>query len=343
MSELQLTVNASELAGRRVLITGGSGFVGAALVHELVKHDVDVHVVLRESAKMWRLESIESKLAIHRADITDRPAIEAAFSQSRPEVVYHLATHGAYEAQSQPDEILNTNITGTLNLLQCSVDHGVGLFVSTGSSSEYGFKTQPMREDNIVEPNSFYAVAKCAQTHLVQHFARAFDLPSVVFRLFSVYGPWEEPTRLIPIIIRRAAAGDTLNMVAPETARDFIFIDDVIDLMVRYADLQVCRGDVFNLGSGHQTTMRDVVQDLSRAVDRDPIVRWNAMPPRHWDSACWVADTDKTQSRFDWSAHTSLYQGLCKTFAWMTARGEAPLGSRVKHMKQEQNHVRTAG
>ena len=154
--------------------------------------------------------------------------MQEALKRVRPRVVLHLATYGAYESQADAHAILHTNILSTLNLLEASAETGVGIFVSSGSSSEYGFKAEPMSESDVLEPNSFYAVGKAAQTHLCQYMAKRCALSVAVYRLFSVYGPWEEPTRLLPTLIRRARAGLPLQMVSPRTVRDFVYVDDVL-------------------------------------------------------------------------------------------------------------------
>src|SRR5207249_6044598 len=122
--------------------------------------------------------------------------------------------------------------------------------------SEYGYRTAAMSEADRLEPNSVYAVGKAAQTHLASLYGKRTEGPATVtFRLFSVYGPWEEPTRLMPTLLRRARAALPLEMVGRDVARDFVYVDDVLDALLGLEALEGRRGEVFNLGSGVQSTL----------------------------------------------------------------------------------------
>jgi nucleoside-diphosphate-sugar epimerase len=194
-----------------------------------------------------------------------------------------------------------------------------GAVVNAGSSSEYGYRDTPMAEGDRLEPNSVYAVAKAAQTHLCRLSAAQGVVPAVTFRLFSVYGPWEEPTRLIPTLLRRAQAGLPLEMAAPGIARDFVHVDDVLDAMLDFAGLERHSGEVFNLGTGVETTLEGVVALVQEVVGRRCDVRWGAMPPRRWDHTSWRADTRHVRETLGWEARRTLEQGLRAFRAWMEA------------------------
>src|SRR5262245_19538517 len=127
-------------ARERVLITGGSGFIGACLAYRLVAKGHDVHLILRLEAKTWRLQGLEGRYTRHAADMRDGEAVRRAVARSRPEVIYHLATHGAYPSQRERGVILATNLQGTVNLLDALEGHDYKALVHTGSSSEYGHK-----------------------------------------------------------------------------------------------------------------------------------------------------------------------------------------------------------
>jgi nucleoside-diphosphate-sugar epimerase len=288
----------------------------------LLRRGHAVHVLLRDPARAWRLASVRHRLHVHRGDLLDAAGTRAVVQTVRPQVVLHLAAHGAYEKQSDARAILQTNILGTYNLLEAAADHGVELFVSTGSSSEYGFKAEPMCETDRVEPNSFYAVAKAAQTHLCSLLSRRAAMATVTFRLFSVYGPWEEPTRLVPTLIRRARAGLPLEMVAPETARDFVYVEDVLRALLDFAPLAGLRGEVINLGSARQTTLREFVAAVTALFGGRSEVRWGAMAPRHWDTERWSADASKAARLLGWAPRWGLPQGLRQMADWMRTVGD---------------------
>jgi dolichol-phosphate mannosyltransferase len=237
-------------------------------------------------------------------------------------VVLHLATHGAYESQADGRTILQTNVLGSYNLLQACADNGVRLFVNAGSSSEYGLQPEPMYEDMKLSPNSFYAVAKAAQTHLCALFAQRASMAAACFRLFSVYGPWEEPTRLIPTMIRRARAGLQLEMVEPRIARDFVYVQDVVSALIDFPRLAELRGEIINLGTGEETTLSEVVAAVKELLDSSSPVRWAAMAPRQWDSHRWVADPARAAQRLGWAPRHTFRQGLARMARWMQSVGD---------------------
>jgi dolichol-phosphate mannosyltransferase len=177
-----------------------------------------------------------------------------------------------------------------------------------------------MRETDLPDPNSHYAVAKVAQTHLCRLTSKVHDLALVTFRLFSVYGPWEEPTRLIPTMIRRARAGLPLEMAHPEIARDFVYIDDVLDAITGFDALMKLRGEVINLGSGVESTLRDVVAAVMSIIPSASAVNWGAMADRKWDTDRWVSDPSRAEQLLGWKAKHDLVEGLKKTSQWMLAR-----------------------
>jgi len=305
-----------------VLVTGGGGFVGANVVRRLLARGASVHLLLKDDADPWRLEGVRDRVTLHAVDLVDGDSVRRALAKVAPASVFHLATHGAYEHQADARRILETNVLGSANLLEAAAAAGTAVFVNAGSSSEYGLKRQPMREDDRLEPNSVYAVAKAAQTHLATLFARRGPMAVATFRLFSVYGPWEEPARLLPTLLRRARAGEPLEMASPDTARDFVYVDDVVDALVDVDRVPAASGEVFNLGTGVQSTLRDVVAAVQAAVGGGSEVRWGAMPARGWDTDRWQADVAKAKAMLGWSARTTLADGVARMAAWMAAAGE---------------------
>jgi nucleoside-diphosphate-sugar epimerase len=314
-----------------VLITGASGFVGACVARAALARGHAVHVLLRDPARAWRLADVKDQLTVHQADLIDAASVGRCLASARPRVVLHLATHGAYESQAEARTILDANIVGILNLLQAAESHGAELVVQTGSSSEYGFRSDPMCETDRLEPNSVYAVAKAAQSHLGSLWSQRTSLAVVCLRLFSIYGPWEEPTRLIPTLIRKARAGLPIDMVSPDIARDLVYVDDICDAMLDFPRLRAQRGEIINLGSGQERTMREVVDTVQRIVGTRSPVRWNAFPARRWDAKHWCADASKAEEKLGWRAQHSLFEGLRKTADWMQTIGDDYGLPRIRH------------
>jgi len=305
----------------RVLVTGAAGFIGAGAVRRLLDRGFAVEAVVHPHSDRWRLRGLP--FPIHALDLTDAAAVRRLFREVRPDYVLHLAAHGTYHWQEDARAILETNVLASYHVFQAAVGASVRLLVNAGSSSEYGYRDQPMREADRIEPNSVYSVAKAAQTHLCRLVSAQTGCPMVTFRLFSVYGPWEEPRRLVPTAIRRARAGETLDMVGPDTARDFVYVEDVLDALTDFARIADGRGEIFNLGSGTQTTMRDFVGALETALETRTEVRWSTLPPRRWDALRWQADVSKARLLLGWAPRHDLVAGLAATARWMDGHAGA--------------------
>ncbi|HUJ26580.1 MAG TPA: NAD-dependent epimerase/dehydratase family protein [Myxococcales bacterium] len=300
----------------RVLITGAGGFIGAALARRAVADGHEVYAILKSGTDRWRLKGVIEGIRVHEADLRDLDGLRRVVAQSRPHRIYHLAANGAYPFQLDADSIIQSNVLGTWNLLKALGSTDFETFVSAGSSSEYGFKSFAMRETDLPEPNSYYAVSKCAQTMLCQQAARTDKRSINSLRIFSAYGPWEEPSRLVPTLIRRCLDRQELLLVPPDTGRDFVFVDDVVEAFLRVDALSRLHGEVINIGSGVQSTVRDMVDAVLAHTGATVECRWGAMKPRIWDASVWVADCTRARTLLGWRARTTLSDGIARTVAW---------------------------
>ena len=241
------------------LLTGASGFIGSNLLRKLVQKNEQVHIILRKKSNTWRINDILHKVKIHFSDLSKYTEVLKIVQKTKPTVIYHLASFGAYPFQVDTDKILKVNVMGTWNLLHALLKHEYKLFVNTGSSSEYGYKDKPMKETDILEPASYYAVSKCAQTHLCFNLAKNFNKPIVTLRPFSVYGPYEEPTRFMPTLLKSLYLGERMSLTSPDTVRDFIYMDDMIDAYLKIEELSKNPGKYFNIGTGIQSNLKQTI------------------------------------------------------------------------------------
>ena len=173
-----------------------------------------------------------------------------------------------------------------------------------------------MRETDLLEPASYYAVTKCAQTLLCRHMAKEEKRPIVTLRPFSVYGPYEEPTRFIPTLMKSLLLTKKMDLVAPTVARDYIYVDDMVDAYVKIDTLKKNPGECFNIGTGVQSTTREVVDTTVHVTGKTTTFQWGHMKNRAWDTKTWVADRTKAKKLLRWTPKTPLREGLKKTWAW---------------------------
>ena len=318
---------------KRVLLTGGTGFVGANLAERLVADGHEVHLLLREGFQDWRIENLLPHMHVHLTGLDDKVALVSEVAKIRPEWVFHLAAFGAYSWQDDLAQAVNTNYLGTMNLLDACLKTGFEIFVNTGSSSEYGFKDHAPSEDESLEPNSFYAATKAGATLFCRYAARRFNRPIFTMRLYSVYGAYEEPHRFIPALVLNGLEGRFPPLANPDTARDFIFAGDVVEayLWAAASAASLPPGEVFNVGTGKQTSLREVVRIAMEIFDIGAEPVWGSMNDRLWDTNIWVADVQKLRAH-GWEAQYDLRRGLETTAGWF--RQNPLLVDRVYRLNQ---------
>lgn len=301
---------------KKYLITGASGFIGSVLLRKLLDNKEDVYIILRKQSNTWRINDLLDKVTVSYSDLSDVSELTQIIKEIKPNIIFHLATNGAYSYQKNANQIIHTNILGTWNLLQACNNINYELFINTGSSSEYGFKKFAMREIDSLEPTSYYAVTKCAQTLLCSHIAKQEKKPIVTIRPFAVYGPYEESKRFVPTLMKALLFNKKMDLVSPETARDFIYIDDIVDAYLKINELKNNPGEYFNIGSGLQSTIKDVVETAIKVTGKNIKLKWGSMKNRNWDTNNWVADISKARQLLKWTPKTNLEQGIKLTWKW---------------------------
>ena len=303
---------------KNVLLTGACGFIGANLARTLLGSGHTVHLLVRPGSDSWRIDEIRSHVQLHELNLLDESALVHAVEEIKPDWVFHLAAHGAYSHQTDVHEIIRTNFLGTVNLVEACLKIGFESFVNAGSSSEYGLKNHAPSETEWIEPNSHYAVSKASATLYCRYTAISHRVPITTLRLYSVYGPYEEPTRLIPTLLVRGLDGQWPPMANRDIARDYVYVDDVCDaLLVAASDSRIAHGSVYNIGTGTQTTLEEVVDLVRELLGVDAPVQWGSMPPRSWDTDVWVADSSRIRQETGWQFTSSLENGLAQFKRWI--------------------------
>jgi len=303
---------------KRILITGASGFVGAVVARRALQEGHETHLLLRPSHQCWRVEGISRDVQIHSAELENEAEVRRMLAEVRPEWVFHLAAYGAYSYQTGMARMIATNLVGCVSLLDASVQAGAEVFLQTGSSSEYGWKDHPPDEAEFVDPNSHYAITKAAATQYCRQVALAQAIRAVTLRLYSIYGPYEEPTRLIPSLLLHGMRGMLPPLVSASTARDFVYVDDAVEAMFAVARAEsIPKGAVYNVASGVQTTLGELVSVVRNLLGVTVEPQWATMEQRSWDTNVWVGTAERIRREIGWSARTGLESGLRQTLEWL--------------------------
>jgi polyisoprenyl-phosphate glycosyltransferase len=303
-----------------IIVFGAGGFIGANLVRQILKYRQDVFAVTSKPFIPWRLDDINPAHILH-GDITKKDHLEQLFEKHQFKTVFDLAAYGAYSKQDVVEKIYTTNVIGLLNLLEVCSKFSIRALIHAGSSSEYGLNCAAPKEEDSLNPNSHYSVSKISAAYLINFYGVIKEMPVLNLRYYSVYGPYEEPDRLIPKLIDEGKKGNYPPLVEPEISRDFIYIDDVILVTLKSANanFQEVRGLSLNIASGLKHTIKDVagvIKDIFK-LDKEPT--WGSMPNRKWDLKEWFGDPSKTKALLAWENETSLKDGLMKTRDWQSS------------------------
>jgi nucleoside-diphosphate-sugar epimerase/glycosyltransferase involved in cell wall biosynthesis len=313
-----------------ILVTGASGFVGANLFLSLKKQRQDVFACTH-SGQGWRLAEVPDDRIV-AADLNDAAAVRNLVQSLKPQTVFHCAAYGAYSFEQEPGLIYQTNFQSVVNLAGELAKSSLAAFVNAGSSSEYGPYSAAPLESEVGIPNSHYAVSKAAVATYLRYVGKSNAFPAVNLRLYSVYGPLEDTSRLIPNLVRRALAGEFPPLVNARTSRDFVYIDDVCAAFVLAAAKMNpgLYGEDFNIGTGLKTTMEDLAAVARATFGITAQPAFGSMEGRAWDLPDWYAAPGKARLMLSWQAHVPLADGLRKTAAWVSAMTEEQLAHGTK-------------
>jgi len=304
----------------KVLVTGGAGFIGSHLVEELLRRDHAVRVLDNFSTgRRENLAGLRGPLEVIEADLRDAARVEEAVRGV--DWVFHLAAFiSVPQSLLNPQVCFDINVNGTGYLLEAARQAGVAKVVLASSTAIYGdTRVYPTSEETPPAPLSPYALSKQVNELYGRLYTRTFGLPVTALRFFNVYGPRQRPdspyAAAIPIFLNRLLTGQTLVIYGDGCqSRDFIFVRDVVraNLMAAEADTG---GEAYNICSGRETTILDLVEELNRIAPRRPQVRHEA--PRPGDIYRSVGDPEKAARAFGFRSQISLAEGLAETLAWM--------------------------
>jgi dolichol-phosphate mannosyltransferase len=312
-----LSVKIAGLQGP-ILVLGASGFIGANLVRMLLKYRKDVYGTASR-LPAWRLDGLPEENVL-LSDLLVPANIGVLLDRVHPLTIFDCISYGAYSFQSDADLIYRTNINISVTLMEELAKRGVHAYVHAGSSSEYGNQCAGPDESTTGAPNSHYSVSKCAASALINYNGKVRRVPCVNLRLYSIYGPYEDPSRLIPTLISKGVNGELPPFVNPQISRDFIHVDDCCEAFIDAA-LNLAPeyyGESYNIGSGRCTTIGELAGVARKmfGIQAEPHF---TMPQRHWDTANWYANPAKAEKEIGWRARTSLEDGLAKMRDWYEA------------------------
>ncbi len=308
----------------KALVTGGCGFIGSHLAEMLL--GLGHEVVILDNLACGRKANIKSfnnhpQLSFHQIDICDRDVLRPYLQGV--DWVFHMAgLADIVPSIEQPDNYYQTNVTGTLNVLQCALDAGVKRLVYAASSSSYGIPDiYPTPETSPIDPQYPYALTKFMGEELVLHWAKIYKLPAVSLRLFNVYGPRSRTSgaygAVFGVFLAQKLKGSPFTVVGDGTqTRDFTYVTDVAAAFIKAAQSDVS-GEAINVGSGNHYSVNRLVELLG-----GPVVY---IPKRPGEPNCTFADTNKINRLLAWEPKVAFEDGVSNMLSSIQNWNDAPV------------------
>lgn len=298
----------------KYFLTGATGFIGSHVLDLLVKQHSTAAYLIRESSDAWRIKYIDENALDIKGDLSDTSTFEKAFKDFAPDVVMHLGWEGVENAHRN-DPTQKNNIETTMNLLKLSHEAGVQHFVGLGSQAEYGPCEDVIDEEQETNPVCEYGKAKLEAFEKAKTFCEEHNMRFAWLRLFSSYGPKDNPNWLISFLILSLLDGKEPELTPCEQEWDYVYVKDVARAIVATAQKEAAEG-VFNLGSGKAKPLSEIVTMVRDLIDPNLPLGIGKKDYREDQVMHLEADITKLSKATSWKPSISLKEGLEETIAW---------------------------
>lgn len=306
-----------KLDGKSILITGGNGFIGAALVNKLISQNLFVYIFSHTNEFNWRIQN-KNNYKLYILDIRNKSEVENYIKEIKPDIIFHLAGYVNPERDlNVTHESYSINLIGTQNLILSLMNHDYELFINTGTSDEYGYNITPFKENQRERPVSPYSASKVASTYFCEMVSKIYNKPIITVRPFLAYGPTQIARLLIPWLIYSGIEKKKLLLTPCEQTRDFIYIDDLVDAYICLAlnVKKVWNAGIFNIGSGKEIKILRVVNLIREKINNAQFIV-GGKKYRPAESMHFYSSIKKITKTIGWKPNWSIENGIEETVKW---------------------------
>jgi len=310
--------------GKNVLVTGAGGFIGSHLVSALLERRANVRALVRYNSRNSHGQlsdiprSVRGRLDVISGDIRDTRFVRNAVDDQ--EVVFHLAALiGIPYSYIAPSNYVDTNVLGTLNVLEAVRDAGISRVVSTSTSEVYGTaRYVPIDEAHPLQGQSPYSASKIGADKLVESYHLSFDVPAVTLRPFNTYGPRQSPRAILPSLVLQALNGDVIRVGSLDPVRDLTYVSDTVNGFLLAGSVEGIEGQTINLGTGTGSSIRELVDKTCDAVGRRPevVVDEARIRPEGSEVHRLISSNALAMEKLGWYPTVSIDEGIRAMVPW---------------------------
>ncbi|MFX1311126.1 MAG: NAD-dependent epimerase/dehydratase family protein [Promethearchaeota archaeon] len=305
------------LKNKEILVTGGTGFIGSAIVNKLINMNCKVNIISLPDDYVWRIEKKE-ECKFFYVNLLNFNETLKCIKAINPEIIFHLAGIVTPETDFKTiQKAFSVNFDGTKNLILSLNDLDYDLLINTGTGNEYGGNISPLKESERENPVTPYSASKVAGTYFCEMIATVYNQPIITVRPFLTYGPKQLAKFFVPWLIYCAIEKKEISLTQCQQTRDFVYIDDIADAYVLLAENvdKVRSKGIFNIGSGKETKLIDIVNIIKNRFNSAKI-RIGEQPYRKGESMRFYSSIDKITELIGWAPKWTIEDGINKTIDW---------------------------
>lgn len=297
----------------KIIITGGAGFIGS-YVTRLLSLEHQVGILTRPSSSLQRIQDCVDHIDLFPVDMENISALNEQFAHFKPDIVLHLAWEGVLN-RYRHDNVQTKNVSITMNILEAAINNGVKAWIGLGSQAEYGPVMHKITEDTIPHPTTLYGAAKLSTYLMAERRAAEAGLRFAWLRIFSTYGPTDNPEWMLPYLIRTLLKGDRPSLTAGEQCWDYLYVEDAARAIASVTTHAFAEG-VFNVGSGIALPLREIIEIIRDTIDPHLPLGFGEVSYRPDQVMHLEACAAKLKKIVGWQPCVSLQEGIARTIAW---------------------------
>ena len=310
------------MKNNKIVITGGTGFIGSNLVERLISMGNRPVLLIRKKSDIARIKSFLQNIELVETDLLEDNDLNGVISKIKPDIIFHLSSYGVYSYTDfnpkNTEDMVRSNVLATSNLLHIAEQAGCKIFVNTGTCFEYGEGNDPFKETDPLNPCNVYGASKVMSSQICNILSKTFQMKIITLRPFTVYGPHQDNRRFIATVINSCTNNVGIKLSKKQIIRDYTFVDDVIDAYIIAAKKgENLSGEAFNISTGSGEKLKYVANLIMQLAEVKKIKMQEGMfPERQGEVYSLIGNPEKAHKLLGWKAKHSLSEGLLKTIAW---------------------------